>query len=94
MEIEEAKYWLSILIEQDLYKRIKATKEGNFPDEEEMIKGCIESFTNTLPEWTIIIPDLRMFISNEIERCEMHDKEVEEIRKENEQQRKDREQQR
>ena len=48
---DENFYYLSILVEQDLHKRINAIREGNFPNEKEMIQQTIKSFEKSLPDY-------------------------------------------
>ena len=48
---DENFYYLSILVEQDLHKRVSAIREGNFPNEREMIQQTIESFEKSLPDY-------------------------------------------
>lgn len=42
--MDENFHALSILVELDLYKRIRAIREGNFPNGKEMIANAIDSF--------------------------------------------------
>ena len=49
--MDENFHALSILVELDLYKRIRATREGNFQNGKEMIANAIDSFEKGLPDY-------------------------------------------
>ena len=74
---DEKLYCLSLLVEQDLHKRICAIREGNFPNENEMIQKTIESFEKSLPDYLKNLEGSHNFI---IEKIREIDKERERIK--------------
>ena len=66
MTTQEAEHALNMLIELELSKAIKATKEGNFPEEKKMIEETIQIFEQNLPQWSKQIPDCHAFIMKKL----------------------------
>ena len=73
---------LSILVELDLYTRIRAIRDGNFPEEEEMVKQTIKSFESGLPEHLKQIPNCHSIIVEILKRVEEEVKRIEKMRQE------------
>ena len=63
-------YYLSILVEQDLHKRVSAIREGNFPNEREMIQQTIESFEKSLPDYLKGLEGSHDFIIKKIDEID------------------------
>lgn len=73
MEIQEAKHYLSVLIELDLYPTLRALTEGNFSQEQLNNKQqkMIINFINRLPEDYRKIPNRDEIIVKTLERMGM-----------------------
>lgn len=67
---DENFYYLSILAEQDLHKRVSAIREGNFPNEREMIQQTIESFEKSLPDYLKGLEGSHDFIIKKIDEID------------------------
>ena len=74
---DENFYYLSILVEQDLHKRVRAIREGNFPNESEMIQQTIELFEKNLPDYLKGLEGSHEFIIKKINKI---DKEIARIK--------------
>lgn len=61
---------LAILVEMDLYERIRAIREGNFSNESQIIKKEIEKFEKNLPDRLKGLNDSHNFIIKIIERID------------------------
>lgn len=61
---------LAVLVELDLYTRIRAIRERNFPNESEMIKQTINSFKKGLPENLKQIPNCHAIITEILTQVE------------------------
>ena len=70
-------YYLYILVEQDLHKMISSIREGNFPNESEMIQQTIKSFEKGLPDYLKGLEGSHDFIITKINEI---DKEIERIK--------------
>lgn len=79
---EELKHQLSVLIENELYCRIVAIRDGKFPNEAEMIEEIIQSYIVSLPNHMKQMPNLYGFIQKKIQVTDEHDKQVKRMRKE------------
>ena len=75
---DENFYYLSILVEQDLYRRIKAIREGNFPNQNEMIQETIISFEKGLPEYLKRLEGKHEFIIRKIKKIDYELKKINE----------------
>lgn len=53
---------LRVLTELDLCRRIRGIKDGNFPNEEKIIREVIELFERTLPERVKRLPNCHEII--------------------------------
>lgn len=71
---------LSVLVELDLYTRIRAIRDGNFPDEEEMVKQTVKSFESGLPEHLRQIPNCHSIIVETLKRVDENMKEIKKMR--------------
>lgn len=69
---------LAVLVELDLYTRIRAIRDGSFPNEAEMIEQTVESFENGLPEHLKQTPNCHDII---IETLTQVEKEMRRIKK-------------
>lgn len=67
---DENFYYLSILVEQDLYKRVRVIREGNFPNESEIIQQTIESFEEGLPDYLKGLEGSHNFIIKKIDQID------------------------
>lgn len=85
--MEELEHALRVLVEMDLYRRIRAIREGKFPNEEEMISETIQSFENTLPENLQQVPNRHEIIIDTINRAEKNAEEMKRIRAQEEKER-------
>ena len=71
---------LAVLVELDLYKRIRVIRDGKFPDEDKIIAKAINSFENDLPEHLKQISNYHGIIINALKQVEKNMKEIEQIR--------------
>lgn len=71
---------LVVLVELDLYKRIRAIRDGKFLDEDKIITEAINSFENGLPEHLKQISNCHGIIVNALKQVEQNMKEIEQIR--------------
>ena len=85
--MEELEHSLRVLVEMDLFRRIKAIREGNFPNEEEMISEVIQGFEDTLPENLQQVANKHSVILDAINRAEKNAEEMKTIRAKEEQER-------
>lgn len=85
--MEELEHALRVLIEIDLYRRIRAIREGLFPNEGEMISEAIQSFENTLPENLQKVPNKHEIIIDTINRAEKNAEEIKRMREQEGQER-------
>ncbi|MCI9178364.1 MAG: hypothetical protein HFJ28_07505 [Clostridia bacterium] len=76
MTRQEAEHALNMLIELQLIKAIKATREGKFKEEKKMIEETIQIFEQNLPDWSNQIPDCHAFIIRKL--AQIQEKEQEE----------------
>lgn len=67
---DENFYYLSILVEQDLHKRVSTIREGNFPNERKMIQQTIESFEKSLPDYLKGLEGSHDFIIKKIDEID------------------------
>ena len=81
MTPEEAKHFAKAYIECDLYVRIRAIKEGKFPNEQKMIEEAIASCEPFLKQWHKYIPNMKSFIQQTLEEIEQEHQKVEQMRK-------------
>ena len=79
---ERLEHDLSILVELDLYTRIRAIRDGSFPDEEKMVKQTVKSFEDGLPEYLKQIPNCHSIIVETLKRVEEEMKRIEKMRQE------------
>lgn len=75
---------VGMLIELDLYDRVRLIKLGKFPDETERIEKAIQSFENKLQENYRKIPNLHEFIIAELNRVEKAKQELNKMRQQEE----------
>lgn len=80
MTREEAEHFAKAYIECDLYVRIKAIKEGKFPNEQEMITAAITSCEPFLAQWYEYIPDMKSFVKQALTEIEEEHQKVEKMR--------------
>ena len=78
----ELNHQLSVLIENELYCRIVAIRDGKFPNEADMIAETIQSYIASLPNHMKQVPNLYDFIQKKIQVTDEHDKQVKRMRKE------------
>ena len=75
MTSQEAEHALNMLIELQLIKAIKATREGNFKEEKKMIEETIQIFEQNLPDWCKQIPDCHTFITRRLAKIQEKEQE-------------------
>ena len=63
-------HYLSFLVEEELYKTIRAIREGKFPNENKMISNAIDSFVKGLPDYLSELDDSYEFIIKKIEKID------------------------
>ncbi len=75
--MDENFHALSILVELDLYKRIRATREGNFQKNgKEMIANAIDSFEKGLPDYLSELEGSHEFIINKVKSIDQEIKRI------------------
>ena len=79
---EELKNQLSVLIENELYCRIVAIRDGKFPNEAEMIEEIIQSYIVSLPNHMKQMPNLYGFIKRKIHSMDEINKQIKKMREE------------
>ena len=67
---DENFHYLSILVEQDLYKRVRAIREGNFSNESKIIQQTIEAFEKSLPNYLKGLEGSHNFIIKKIDEID------------------------
>ena len=79
---EELKHQLSVLIENELYRRIVAIRDAKFPNETEMISETVQSYIASLPNHMRQVPNLYGFIRKKIQSMDEINKQVKKMREE------------
>ena len=74
--MDENFHALSILVELDLYKRIRAIREGNFPNGKEMRANDIDSFEKGLPDYLSELEGSHEFIINKVKSIDQEIKRI------------------
>ncbi len=73
MTQEEAEHSLRVLVELDLYEKIKSDREVRFQTREARVKsaeGKIQDFEEKLPEWAKQIPNYHGIIIDTLKRTQ------------------------
>lgn len=73
---------LAVLVELDLYKRIRAIRDGAFPNEGEMIEETLISFENELPKHLKEIPNCHNIIRETLKKVEEEMEKIKKMRQE------------
>lgn len=73
---------LAVLVELDLYTRIRAIRDGSFPNEAEMIEQTVEAFENGLPENLKQIPNCHTIIIETLTQVEEDMRRIKKMQKE------------
>ena len=71
---------LALLVELALYTRIRAIRNGAFPNEEEMVEETVTSFEKGLPEHLKQIPECHEIIVETLRKVEEEMKRIKETR--------------
>lgn len=87
---EGLEHELAVLVEWDLYTRIRAIKDGAFPNEGEMIEQTVTAFEKGLPEHLKQISNYHDIIVETLKHVEEEMKKIKKMRQE-ENERKERE---
>lgn len=79
---EGLEHELAVLVEWDLYTRIRAIRDGNFPNERKMIEETLISFENELPKHLKEIPDYHNIIRETLKKVEEEMERIKRMRQE------------
>lgn len=76
---EELEHNLAVLVELDLHTRVRAIRDGAFPNEEEMIKETVTSFEKGLPENLRQLPNCHDIIVKTLKKVEDNMKQIKQM---------------
>jgi hypothetical protein len=79
---EGLEHELAVLVELDLFTRIRAIRDGAFPNEEEMIEETVISFKKGLPEHLKQIPNCHNIITETLRQVEKETRRIRKMRQE------------